>query len=70
MSEEFVLNELSVDHPMRNVPLSQLKVRYQWDGGGVFKDILPTFKISKSTFNQLGPAWTSHTNFYASYLQS
>lgn len=49
------LDKLPVDHPDRNRPL--VGCSYRWVGGGVWREILPTYAIANNVYNDLGPAW-------------
>ena len=62
-----ILNNLPTDHPDRNKPL--LGAFYKRHDAKLWKEIKPNYKISKSTFNQLGEAWTNTEVFSFSQTQ-
>jgi hypothetical protein len=56
-----IINELPVNHELRNKPLSG--GWYRWKNGKVWKEIKPTFKIANFSFNDLGVAWVENDIF-------
>jgi hypothetical protein len=56
-----ILNDLPRDHPDRNRPL--LGGWYRWREAKLWKEIKPTFLISRVTFNDLGTTWTDFDVF-------
>lgn len=63
----FYLNGLLWDHPMRNTPLGELeRVVQQWVGAKSLRQMDPTWKIAKLTFNELNyEIWQKWHNWYA-----
>lgn len=59
MNQEFVLNDLPKDHPIRNTRLDLLDPVYAVKGSKGWRPMFPTFGIAKKTFNDLTPVWTS-----------
>jgi hypothetical protein len=58
-----ILNNLPVEHELRNTPLGEIKAKYKWKKAS--EKAAPRTvevgapKLVKFTFNQLGEAWTS-----------
>ncbi len=52
------LASLSVGHPLRTAPLSEIGAEFRWKRGGAWKRVLPSFRIARCAFNDLGSAWT------------
>lgn len=46
------------DHFSRTTPLGKLSAEYKI--GSSWRNVLPTFGIAKSTWNDLGDVWTQH----------
>jgi hypothetical protein len=67
------LAELSPEHPLRNAPLVEIGAEYRWCGGKVptlWRPVRDAYLIAKSTYNELGPAWTQHDEWRATRDQS
>jgi hypothetical protein len=52
------IDNLPPDHPARNVPLAENGARCRFGRKGTWKEILPSFKIAKLCYNELGAPWT------------
>lgn len=55
------LHELPLGHPQRNRSL--VGCWYRWKGAKVWKEIKPSFRIARNTYNELGTAWTDNDVF-------
>jgi len=55
------LSLLPEDSVWRNTPLMEIGAFYNPRGTKTWREVLPTFPISKVTFNQLGDAWLHDT---------
>ena len=55
------LSLLPEDSVWRNTPLINIGAFYNPKGTKTWREVLPTFPISKVTFNQLGDAWRHDT---------
>jgi hypothetical protein len=55
------LADLPYDHKNRNMELEGCW--YQSKQGGMWKQIVKSFKISSKSYNDLGSAWTDFDNF-------
>jgi len=58
---EIVLKDLPLWHPLRNRPLAGMF--YYPIGSKIKSEIFPSYGISKKTYNQLGPSWTTWDTF-------
>lgn len=60
--EWVILNNLPVEHPLRNTPLIELNAEYVSRDSKLYYKVQPAFTIakSKSTFNQLADLWTTY----------
>lgn len=54
------LAELPTDHPLRNTPLVDIEACFVYCGEKTKRFVKPTWKIARSTYNDLGEAWTSN----------
>lgn len=52
------LNDLYPTHILRNTKMSEMKVSYRAVGTKIWQELMPSFNISKNTFNELAPVWT------------
>lgn len=50
-----ILNDLPETSIERNIPLSGCF--YKKQGATLWREVMPSFKISKKSFNDLGEAW-------------
>lgn len=53
----YQLDTLPVDHPERNISLGGCY--YKQRTAKIWKEVFPSYKISKKTYNCLGEAWTN-----------
>lgn len=61
-----ILSSLPPDHPLRNAPLLAIGAQNRWTGGPPdkgWKSVKPNWAIAGRSFNDLGPAWTAHTEW-------
>lgn len=56
---------LPIDHPLRNAPLAAIQAGYIFHGETKFRPVGERWKIAKSTYNQLGTAWTKRAEWRA-----
>lgn len=56
------LNDLSPEDPRRNKPLAG--AYYMNKGFKILRQVLPSYGIAKSTYNELGDAWTATSLFW------
>jgi hypothetical protein len=64
------LSDLPHDHPLRNTPLGALGAEYASSGRKSRKRVTAHYRIARNTFNELGPAWTTHTEWFVVGEQS
>lgn len=57
-----LLHELPIDHPARNTPLAQIGAEVRNLTSQQWRD-LKTWRIGRSTYNELGPVWTECNQF-------
>ena len=57
MDNRIHLNELPVEHPYRNTKLRDLDVYYRGPSSKAWQQVLPSYNISKVTYNELGDVW-------------
>lgn len=62
---EKFLHELDDDHPNRNVSLLEIGAIYKGIKEKTWREVLPSFGISKNTYNQLGETWTDNIEWKA-----
>ena len=55
---EFILNDLPVDHVLRNTPLAEIGAEYRWVKAKTWRRVLPSFRIATVSYNALGEVWT------------
>lgn len=55
-----LLPELAPNDPLRNRSLAEIGAEYRHKAGKTWRRVLPTYRIARCTFNQLGPAWTEN----------
>ena len=60
-----ILGDLHRDHALRNAPLKDIGAEYRWRGAKAWKAVLPSFRIARSTYNDLGSAWTDSDGWRA-----
>lgn len=63
-----ILAALPPGHPLRSAPLLAIGAQSRWLGsppGKGWKPVLPNWRIAQLTFNDLGQAWTAHTEWRA-----
>lgn len=63
-----LLAALPHDHSLRNAPLIEIGAEYRWCGGRVassWRPVRDVFTIAKNSYNELGPAWTTHDEWRA-----
>ena len=58
-----LLRALAVDHPDRNRLLVGCFYRWRGKARGGWKEVLPSFRIAKCCYNDLGFAWTEHNDW-------
>ena len=51
------LATLPKTHPLRNAPLAAIGAMYKHRDMKMWFEVLPSFHISKITYNQLGDSW-------------
>lgn len=54
------LAELPTTHVLRNTPLIDIGAYFVYHGEKIKRFVKPAWKIARSTYNDLGPAWTDH----------
>lgn len=59
---KLLLHELSPAHPLRNTPLHSLAVTIRNRGAKLIRDPR-TWRIGKSTYNELGDIWKESNEF-------
>ena len=59
------LAELPTEHAARSTPLIDLGAYFIYRGEKIKRYVKPTWKIATKTFNDLGPAWTDHADWFA-----
>jgi hypothetical protein len=52
------LNDLPLEHPLRNTPLIAIGAFYLPLGAKVWREVFPAFGIANKNFNELGEVWT------------
>ena len=53
-----ILGDLPHEHPLRNMPLADIKAQYQiTTKGQMWHEVKPAFGIARMTYNQLGAVW-------------
>lgn len=57
MENSISLNELPEEHPLRNTKLCDLDVFYRGPSTRAWQQVLPSYNISKVTYNELGDVW-------------
>jgi hypothetical protein len=58
-----ILNDLPLEHPLRNTPLHSLNTVYRWKHSQAWLPIGEKFGIAKKTFNELSVVWTDNDIF-------
>jgi len=53
-----ILNDLPLEHILRNTPLISLGTVYRWKHSQAWLPIGEKFGIAKKTFNELSGVWT------------
>lgn len=59
------LSELPTDHFARRAPLVMVRAFFIYHGEKIKRFVKPTWKIATKSFNDLGPAWTEHADWFA-----
>jgi len=54
-----ILNDLPINHELRNKPLIEIGAEYQIKDSKMWNKVMPAFGIAKKTFNDLAPVWTT-----------
>ena len=68
MNRTVGLAELPPEHPLRNVGLAAIGAEYQWvqtRRPAEWHRVTGSFKIAKTTFNELGATWTDNYRWRA-----
>jgi hypothetical protein len=58
-----ILNDLSIEHPLRNTSLISMGTVYRWKNSPVWLSIGEKFGIANKTFNELSTVWTDNDFF-------
>lgn len=59
------LETLPKDHPLRNAALIDIGAEYKSPTAKDWRAVLPSFRIARYCFNDLGPAWVNHSTWRA-----
>jgi hypothetical protein len=58
-----ILNDLPLEHPLRNTPLGEINAKYKWKKASETAPWLEVKvgapKLATFTYNQLGETWTN-----------
>ena len=60
MIEWVELESLESTHPLRNLPLAEIKAEYRNLNSKVWCDVRPAYGIAKKTYNQLSSVWKAN----------
>lgn len=59
------LADLPKEHPLRNLPLLEIKAQFKQKILKNWKDVTPNMNISKNCYNDLGTVWTDYDEWRA-----
>jgi hypothetical protein len=57
--------ELATEHVVRRTPLTEVNAYFIYPGEKIKRRVLPSWKIARKAYNDLGPAWTENCVWYA-----
>lgn len=60
-----LLSSYDKDHPIRNIPLINIKAHYKSTKATIWREVFPNFGIASKSYNDLTEVWTKDQEWIA-----